>query len=73
MGIVTGTKLKQLATSRGYAYEAIKLMPNSGKPYVLIATLYAMSAKDCGETEFEHKAAYWVAVDKLIKAEISGA
>lgn len=69
MGGITGIIMKQYSKARGYAYEAAKLLPSSGKPYILIAKLYAISSKDCGETEFEHKAVYWAAVDKLIKAK----
>ncbi len=40
-----------------------------GDPYILIGNLYAASAKNFGSNEFEHKTAYWVAVDMFYKAK----
>jgi tetratricopeptide (TPR) repeat protein len=54
--------------ARILALKAVELKSNYGKPYLLIAKLYAASASTCGTTEFEKKAVYWGAVDKLIKA-----
>lgn len=48
---------------------AIELRPGWGNPHMQIGVLYALSANRCGTNEFEHKAVYWVAVDKFIRAK----
>jgi tetratricopeptide (TPR) repeat protein len=40
-----------------------------GAPYLLIGKAYAASAGNIGDNDFEHKTAYWAAVDKFIKAK----
>ncbi len=60
---------KKYANARSLALKAAELTINFGKPYVLIAKLYAASAGSCGNDEFEKRAVYWTAVDKLIKAK----
>jgi hypothetical protein len=37
--------------------------PSNGKAYLMIASLYASSANDCGTTTFEKRAIYWKAAD----------
>ena len=39
-----------------------------GKAYLLIANLYASSANDCGETQFEKRSIYWLAAQQARKA-----
>ena len=55
--------------ARSYAYKALELKPNWGDPYILIATMYAKSAESCGQDDFQHRAVYWAAVDKLVQAK----
>ncbi len=55
--------------ARQYAYKALELKPNWGDPYILIATMYAKSAESCGQDDFQHRAVYWAAVDKLVQAK----
>ncbi|MBN2175392.1 MAG: tetratricopeptide repeat protein [Bacteroidales bacterium] len=62
-------QLKQYSNARNASYEALKITPNEGKLYILIGDLYASSAKDCGDNDLTSKAAYWVAVDKYIRAK----
>ncbi len=57
------------AESRTLAGKSANLKPNFGKPYILIAKLYAASAGSCGSDKFERCAVYWAAVDKLVKAK----
>lgn len=58
------------AASRSAAYEAAKLDPTKGEPYMIIATLYAESAGSCcGSGPVLSRVAYWAAVDKAIKAK----
>ena len=62
-------ELKNYVKAREYARNALKLDPNMGKAYILIATLYGNTASSVGQDAFEHAAVYWVAVDKLVKAK----
>jgi tetratricopeptide (TPR) repeat protein len=55
--------------ARSLAMKAAELKSDYGKPYVLIAKLYAASAGNCGEDKFEKSAVYWAAVDKLVRAK----
>jgi tetratricopeptide (TPR) repeat protein len=62
--------LNQPAQARTFAIKATTTKPGWGKPYIAIGNYYAASAKSCGEgNEFKTAAAYWVAVDKYIKAK----
>lgn len=51
------------------AYNAINLRSDWGMPYIVLAKVYATGARNIGEKDYEKKAGYWVAVDKLIKAK----
>lgn len=55
--------------SRTSARSAIKLNPNYGAAYIIIAKLYASSSSSCGADAFEKKWVFWVAVDKLVTAK----
>ncbi|EIJ37949.1 hypothetical protein [Galbibacter orientalis] len=61
-------KRGQKSTSRTYAQQALDLNPANGTPYLIIASLYANSANDCGSTTFEKRAIYWKAADMARKA-----
>jgi len=54
--------------ARSYANRALKNQPSMGKAYVLIASLYAASANDCGTTQFEKRAVYWLAAKTARRA-----
>lgn len=54
--------------SKSYARKALKNRPSMGKAYMLIASLYASSANDCGTTQFEKRAIYWLAAKMARKA-----
>ena len=51
------------STARSYAQKAIDANASNGKAYLLIATLYANSANDCGDSAFDKRAIYWKAAD----------
>lgn len=68
MAVVAGTKLGQYSTGRGYAQKAIELKSGWGDPYIVIGTIYAISAKDCGEA-FDQATVFWAAVDKFATAK----
>jgi tetratricopeptide (TPR) repeat protein len=55
-------------TARKYAQKAIDAQPSNGKAYLLIASLYASSANQCGNTTFEKRAIYWKAATMARKA-----
>ena len=54
--------------ARNYARKALSFQPSLGKAYLLIANLYASSANDCGNTQFEKRAVYWLAANMARKA-----
>lgn len=62
-------KLGQYSTARTQAQKALGLNPNLGNAYLLIGACYAASAGQCGDNACTQKAAYWVAVDKFVKAK----
>ena len=66
--IATSYRRSNRSTSRSYALKAIDANPSNGNAYLLIASLYAASANDCGDTPFEKRAIYWKAADMARKA-----
>jgi len=60
---------KQFASVRTEANKAIALRPDWGEPYMMIGKAYAAAANNFGSDEFEHKTAYWAAVDQFKKAK----
>lgn len=48
--------------------EALQLNPSNGTPYLRIAAMYAASAKNCGDTNFNKRAVYWLAASEARKA-----
>ena len=68
LGGIMLTKYNKYGDAKKYALEAIKLRPDWGAPYILLANTYANGPK-CGEDEFEQRNVYWVVVDKLQKAK----
>ena len=61
-------KRGQKSTARSYARKALEYQPSMGSAYLLIASLYASSANQCGTTAFEKRAIYWLAGDTAKKA-----
>jgi tetratricopeptide (TPR) repeat protein len=68
LGMIMLTKYSKYPDAKKYAVEAIKLRPDWGLPYILLANAYVGGPK-CGEDDFEKQYVYWVAVDKLQKAK----
>ena len=67
------TKLKKRglkSQARKYANQALSNKPSMGKAYILIAGLYADSANDCGNNQFEKQAVYWLAAQNARRAAI---
>ena len=59
----------KLVASRKNALAAIKNKPSWGQPYLVIGKCYAAASKDLPGKAYEKQAAYWVAVDKFMKAK----
>lgn len=54
--------------ARSYSNKALQANSSNGKAYLLIANLYASSVNECGSTQFEKRAVYWLAADMARKA-----
>ena len=61
-------KTNQFSKSRNYARKALEYQPSMGAAYLLIANLYASSANNCGNSQFEKRAVYWLAAKEARKA-----
>jgi len=59
---------KQLSKARQYARQSIELNGSNGKPYILIAQMYA-SSPNWSEENALNKCVYFAAIDKLQKAK----
>lgn len=57
------------SAGRDYAYKALKIDPNLGQAYLIIAQMYGASGKLCAKDEIEKSAVYWAAVDQCYKAK----
>ena len=67
IGIILKNKRKY-KKARIYFNEALKLNPSSGKPHLSIASMYKASANDCGDSNFNKRAVYWLAANEAQKA-----
>lgn len=56
------------SSARSYANKALSFQPSLGRAYLLIANLYADSANDCGDSQFNKRAVYWLAAQTARKA-----
>ncbi|NRD21705.1 hypothetical protein HNV10_00530 [Winogradskyella litoriviva] len=54
--------------ARQYYFEALKLNPSDGSPHLAIATMYAKSANNCGDSNFNKRAVFWLAANEAEKA-----
>lgn len=68
MGLVTFST-GDLAGAKRCCYSATQLRGDWGDPLILLAKVYAQGAKNIGEKDYEKKAGFWVAVDKLQRAK----
>ena len=69
LGIFTFVKENAYQKARDYARKALENNPNSGRALILIGDIYAQYSKHYGESDFEHQALYWLAVDYYQKAK----
>ncbi len=56
------------SAARNYARKALSFQPSLGRAYLMISNLYASSANDCGDTQFNKRAVYWLAAQTANKA-----
>lgn len=66
-----GTILKgkgRYGQARTYFNNSLKYNPSNGRPHLAIAAMYAASAKDCGDTNFNKRAVFWLAEEEARKA-----
>ena len=56
------------STARSYANKALRYQPSLGRAHLMIASLYASSANDCGNNQFQKRAVYWLAAKIARKA-----
>jgi tetratricopeptide (TPR) repeat protein len=55
-------------SARSYFQKALSLSPSMGRAYIEIASMYASSANDCGDSVFNKRAVYWLAASEARKA-----
>ena len=55
-------KKGRLGQARVYFRNALKLNPSNGRPHLAIADMYNDSAKNCGDTNFNKRAVYWLSL-----------
>jgi hypothetical protein len=46
----------------------LSFQPSLGRAYLLISNMYASSANNCGDTQFNKRAVYWLAAEMARKA-----
>lgn len=69
--LATGLLAGDLSKSKETLNKTLALDPKMGKAYLFLAQLYANSANDCGKTDFEKKAVYYLAIETANKAAIA--
>jgi tetratricopeptide (TPR) repeat protein len=62
-------KKGRFAQARSYAYKAVEARPSLGKAYLLVAGMYAKSAKKCGKGVFGTRMVYQAALNKARRAK----
>jgi len=67
LGSIMLSHFKRYSEAKRYANEAIRLRPDRGSHYILLANTYASGPK-WGEDDFEQRYVYWIVVDKLQRA-----
>ena len=68
--LATGLSANDISKAKAYVNQSLSFDPKMGKSYLYLAQLYSNSAKDCGKTEFEKKAIYYLAIETAKKAGV---
>lgn len=66
-----GDKLKargNFGSARNFYSQALKLNPSNGRPHLRIAAMYNASANNCGDSNFNKRAVFWLAASEAEKA-----
>jgi len=66
--IATIVRKSNKVQARNYLNQSIKANPSNGRAYLLLAALYADSANECGESQFDKRAVYWLAAKTADRA-----
>lgn len=61
-------KSRKYGKAREYYRRALKENPSLGRAHLQIASMYASSANNCGDTTFDKKATFWYAIQEARKA-----
>ena len=69
--LATGLLATDLPKSKEYLKKALSSDPKMGKAYLFLAQLYSNNANDCGKTDFEKKAVYYLAIQTAQKAGVA--
>ena len=69
--LATGLLAGDLSKSKETLNKALTSDPKMGKAYLFLSQLYANNANDCGKTDFEKKAIYYLASETANKAAIA--
>ena len=67
--IVSLYRISDKAQAKKYILKSAAANPKSGKPYLLLASLYTSVSKECNLSDFENKALFFLAIETLKKAE----
>ena len=66
-----GDKLRKkgsYGSARNYYSKALQLNPSNGRPHLKIADMYNRSANNCGDSNFNKRAVFWLAASEAEKA-----
>ena len=66
--LATGLLANNTAKSKETLYKALQADPKLGRAYLFLAQLYSNASEECGKTDFEKKAIYYLAVQTAKKA-----
>ncbi len=69
--LATGLLANDLPKSKELLNKALAADPTMGRAYLYLAQMYAANAKDCGKTDFEKKATYYLAIQTVQKAGVA--
>jgi tetratricopeptide (TPR) repeat protein len=61
-------KSGSFSKARSYYKKALSIQPSLGSAYLQIASMYASSANNCGDTTFNKRAVYWLAAEYAERA-----
>jgi len=69
--LATGLLSKEKDKSKALLVKAYTLDPKMGKAYLFLAEQYGNGAEECGKTDFDKKAIYYLAIETAKKASIA--